>query len=167
MACGCSSDMGCDCTLQAGSGIQIVGLGTAGEPFVITNSRPTTGVADTPSLDLTLANTIISGMVRLAPLFSVVDTPTLRLVLNGAGTESSPFVLSGALAGIVLEPAANGDVMTRKPDGSWGPGPATQAPAGAVTSANGLSGDGSGGNPVRISAMTYADFEAVVDNAGF
>lgn len=167
MACGCDSNMGCDCTLQGGSGIQVTGLGTAGDPFVITNSRPELGVQDTPSLDLTRSGTIISGTVRLAPVLGVADTPTVDLTLAGGGTEVSPFVLSAAMKGVVLDGGATGNVLTQKPDGSWGPGPATQAPLGSVSTANGVRGDGSGGNPVRLSARTYAEWEAIVDAAVF
>jgi hypothetical protein len=167
MACGCDSKMGCTCQLVGGQGVVVSGMGSAGDPFIIDSTIVQTGVSDTPSLDLTLASHVISGKVRLAPLLGVADSPTLDLNLSGFGNEASPFILSGELKGIVLEPSVSGDVMTRKPDGSWGPGPATQAPAGAVTSANGLSGDGSGPDPVRITAMSYADWEAVVDAAVF
>lgn len=168
MGCGCDdANMGCDCTVTGGSGITVTGMGTAGDPFVVTNSRVQLGIADTPSLDLTLANGIISGKVRLPPLFSVVDTPTLDLTLGGGGVEGAPYVLSGALKGVVLEPSAPGDVLTKKPDGTWGPGPNTTAPIGAISTANGVKGDGSGPNPVRIGAKTYAEWEAIVDASVF
>ena len=167
MSCGCDSNMGCDCTLQAGSGIQVTGLGTAGDPFVIVNSRPQVGIADTPSLDLTRTGDIISGTVRLAPVLRVADTDTVDLTLAGVGIEASPFTLSAAMKGVTLSGGATGNVLTKKPDGSWGPGPATQAPVGAVVTANGVRGDGSGPNPVRLSARTYAEWEAVIDSATF
>lgn len=167
MACGCDSNMGCDCTLQAGSGIQVTGLGTAGDPFIITNSRPQIAVADSPSVDLTRTGDVITAQVRLDPVLDVADSATVDMTLNGLGTEASPFVMSAAIKGMVLEPSTTGQVMTRKPDGSWGPGPATQAPSGSVSTSNGLQGDGSGGSPVRISARTYAQWEAVIDAAVF
>jgi len=153
--------------LQGGDGISVAGIGTAGDPFVITNSRQQLGVQDTPSLDLTVAGSLISGKVRLAPVLGVADTGTVDMRIDGGGTEASPFVLSATMKGVVLEPSTPGQVLTRKPDGSWGPGEATQAPVGAVQTANGLHGDGSGANPVRICARTYADWEAVVDAAVF
>lgn len=167
MACGCDSKMGCECILQGGDGISVAGIGTAGDPFVITNSRVQLGVADTPSLDLTVAGSLISGKVRLAAVFSVADTPTVDLTLAGAGTEASPFVLSAAMKGVILTGGSTGNVLTQKPDGSWGPGPATQAPTGSVSTANGLKGDGSGASPVRIGARTYAEWEAIVDASMF
>jgi hypothetical protein len=159
--------MGCECVLMSGDGITVSGIGTAGDPFIITNSRQQLGVTDTPSLDLTVAGSLISGKVQLAPVLKVADTPTVDLTLAGGGTEAVPFTLSAAIKGVVLEGGATGSVLTQKPDGSWGPGPATQAPLGAVSTANGVKGDGSGGNPVRISARTYAEWEAIVDNATF
>jgi len=147
--------------------MSVSGLGTSGDPYVVTNGYPPVGVTDTPSLDLTLAANSISGKVRLAPLLSVQDTGEVDLTLNGAGTEASPFVLSAALPGITLSPSNTGQVLMKKPDGSWGPGDATSAPIGAVQTANGLFGDGSAGSPVRIRAKTYAEWESVVDAAAF
>jgi hypothetical protein len=142
-------------------------LGTSGDPYVVANTRGNMGVIDTPSLDLSVAANSISGQVRLAPLLSVADTPSVDLTLAGGGTEASPFVLSGKVNGITLEPSTTGQVLTKKPDGTWGPGAATQAPAGSVSVSNGLFGDGSGGNPVRIRSRTYAEWEAVVDGSVF
>jgi hypothetical protein len=159
--------MGCECILQGGDGISVSGIGTAGDPFVITNARQQLGVSDTPSLDLTVAGSLISGKVRLAAVFSVADTTTVDMTLAGAGTEASPFVLSAAMKGVVLTGGATGNVLTQKPDGTWGPGPATQAPLGSVSTANGVKGDGSGANPVRIGARTYAQWEAIVDASVF
>jgi hypothetical protein len=167
MACGCDSKMGCECILQGGDGISVSGIGTAGDPFIITNSRVQLGVADTPSLDLTVAGSLVSGKVRLAPLLGVADTQTVDMTLAGGGTEASPFVLSAAIKGLILSGGSTGSVLTQKPDGTWGPGPATQAPLGAVSTANGVKGDGSGGNPVRIGARTYAEWEAIVDASTF
>lgn len=167
MSCNCAGSVGCDCVIVAGQGVSVSGLGTSGDPYVVANTRPSVGVADGPSLDLTLAANVISGKVSLAPLLSVADTSSIDLALGGMGVEGSPFVLSGALKGVTLEPSTTGQVLTKKPDGSWGPGAATQAPAGSVSTSNGLFGDGSGGSPVRIRARTYAEWETVVDNAAF
>lgn len=167
MACGCDSKMGCECMLQGGDGITVAGIGTAGDPFVITNSRQQLGVADTPSLDLTVAGSLISGKVRLAPVLGVADTPTVDMTLAGGGTEASPFTLSAAMKGVSLSGGATGNVLTQKPDGTWGPGPATQAPLGSASTANGVKGDGSGANPIRLSARTYAEWEAVIDAVTF
>jgi hypothetical protein len=158
--CNCIN-VGCECTIMGGSGIAITGIGTSGDPFVITNTRPDVGVGDTPSLDLTKQSGIITGTVRLGPLLSVQDTATVDLTLAGAGTEASPFVLSGRMAGIDLSGGNTGDVMTQQIDGSWGPGPATQAPAGTVVVGDGLRGDGSGADPLRVYPGTYAEWEGL------
>jgi hypothetical protein len=153
--------------LLGGDGITVTGIGTAGDPFIITNSRQQLGVQDTPSLDLSVVGSLITGKVQLAPVLKVADTSTVDLTLAGGGTEAVPFTLSAAMKGVVLDGGATGNVLTQKPDGTWGPGPATQAPLGAVATANGVKGDGSGGDPVRISARTYAEWEAIVDAAVF
>lgn len=167
MSCGCDSAMGCTCQLKAGAGISITGIGTGGDPFTISNTRPQLTVADTPSLDLNVANGVISGQARIAPLLTVADTDTVDMSLSGGGTEASPLSLSAVIKGLILTGGVTGNVLTQKPDGTWGPGPMTTAPIGAISTANGVRGDGSGANPVRINARTYADWEAVVDGSVF
>jgi hypothetical protein len=162
MACGCDSKMGCTCALQGGQGIVVSGSGSSGDPFIIDSTIEQVGVADTASLDLTKTGGIVSGKVSLAPLLGIADTASIDLTLAGSGVEASPYVLSGAVKGVDFT-GATGSVLTKKPDGTWGPGPATQAPAGAVVSANGIVGDGSGGSPVRLNLRTYAQWEAMVD----
>lgn len=167
MSCGCDTKMGCECAVRAGNGITVTGIGTSGDPFIITNSQPQVGVADTPSLDLSIANNTLTGKVRLAPVLKIADTASVDMSLAGVGDEVSPFTLSAVIKGMILTGGVTGNVMTQKPDGSWGPGPSTQAPLGAVSTANGIKGDGSGGNPVRMSARTYAEWEAVIDAVSF
>lgn len=161
MSCGCDSNMGCTCSMQAGTGIGVSGIGTAGDPFVITNTVPALGVADTPSLDLSIANNIISGHVQLDAVLDVADTASIDLALTGAGTEAIPFTLSAVIKGMILAPATSGQVMTYGIDGIWRPGPPTQAPVGAIVTAGGLRGDGSGANPFRVYPGTYAEWEGL------
>jgi len=158
--CNCIN-VGCQCTVMGGSGIAVTGIGTSGDPFIITNSRPDVGVGDTPSLDLSKQAGVITGVVRLGPLLSVRDTESVDLTLSGSGTEVSPFVLSGAIAGVDLTGGSTGDVMTQQIDGSWAAGPATQAPAGTVVVGGGLRGDGSGASPLRVFPGTYAQWEGL------
>lgn len=167
MSCGCDTNMGCECAIRGGTGITVTGIGTTGDPYTITNSRPQVGVADTASLDLSIANSILSGKVQLAPVLKIADTDSVDMTLAGSGTEATPFTLSAAIKGMILTGGTTGNVMTQKPDGSWGPGPATQAPVGSVVTANGIKGDGSGANPVRFAPRTYGEWEAVIDAVTF
>ena len=159
MACDCTA-VGCDCVIIAGPGISVTGIGSSGSPFTISNTVPPLGIVDTPSLDLTRTNNNISGQVRLAPLLSVLDSPTVDLTLAGAGTEASPFVLSGGITGLDLSGPV-GSVMTKQLDGSWKAGPATQAPIGSIVVGPGLRGDGSGAAPLRTFPGTYAEWEGL------
>jgi hypothetical protein len=147
--------------MTAGAGIGVTGTGTAGAPFVISNTRPQTGVSDTPSLDLTLTGSTISGKVRLDPVLDVVDTDTVDMTLAGAGTEASPFALSAAIRNMILTGSTTGQVLTYGMDGIWRGGPPTQAPTGAITVGAGLRGDGSGANPIRVYPGTYAEWEGL------
>jgi len=162
MACGCDSKMGCTCQLQAGDGIAVSGIGTAGDPFVITNNRPTVGIADTPSVDLTLANGVITAKVKLDAVLDIADSNTIDLALTGAGTEAIPFILSAVIKNMILTPATSGQVLTYSVDQVWRPGPATQAPVGSIVTAGGLRGDGSGADPFRVHPGTYAEWEGLV-----
>lgn len=69
--CGCAGQS-CGCLVTAGSGIEVTGIGTADNPFVIRN--------------------IASD---LASSFKVSDTLTLDMVLAGSGTNLDPFILQG------------------------------------------------------------------------
>ena len=69
--CNCSGST-CGCQVMAGTGIAVTGIGTAADPFVITN----TGAS-------------------LAQALSVQDTSTLDLVKTGSGTNLDPTIISG------------------------------------------------------------------------
>jgi hypothetical protein len=69
--CNCGGQS-CGCLIVAGAGIQVTGIGTADNPFVIRN--------------------IASD---LASSFKVSDTLTLDMVLAGSGTNLDPFILQG------------------------------------------------------------------------
>jgi hypothetical protein len=161
--CGCAS-AGVDTRITGGAGISVRGIGTAGEPFVIDSTIKEAGVADSASLDLEKVGSGITGHVKLAPVLKVADTPTVDLSLAGAGTEASPFVLSGRMSGIDLSGGSPGDHLVRTAAG-WEAGPAVPIPAvGAPQTTGVLAGDGTGANPIRWKrATTYADFEALAN----
>lgn len=161
--CGCASG-GVDTRIIAGAGIAVRGIGTAGSPFVIDSTIKEVGVADSASLDLEKVGAGFTGKVRLAPVLKVADTPTVDLNLAGAGTEDSPFVLSGEIAGVDLRGGAMGDHLVKTANG-WEAGPATPIPAvGAPQTSGVLAGDGTGANPIRWKkAATYADLESLAN----
>jgi hypothetical protein len=157
--CGCASG-GVDTRIIAGPGIRVRGIGTAGDPFVVESTVQATGAFDTPSLDMEKVGVNVGGRVRLAPLLRVADTPTMDLTLSGAGTEASPFVLSGRLAGVDLSGGELGNHLVKTVNG-WEAGPAVPIPAeGAPQTSGMLMGDGTGPQPIRWKKdATYADFE--------
>jgi hypothetical protein len=159
--CNCTQS-GCECSVRAGAGIIVTGTGSASNPFVISSDSvvDSLSVMDTPSLDLNMTNGVISGAVRLGTLLRVADTANLDLTLTGAGTDASPFILSGALKGLDVVSGSPGQVMTKQSDGTWRAAAAISAPVGAISTAAGASGDGSAGNPIRLNLGTYAEMEA-------
>lgn len=95
----------------------------------------------------------ISSALNLA----VMDSATIDLSMTGDGSPSEPYLLS-ASANVALEDitnvtttgAATGNVLARQADGTWAPAPASTAPVGAISVGNGIEGDGSGGNPLKV-----------------
>lgn len=78
--CGCSGGS-CGCSIIAGSGIEVNGIGTASNPFVV---------------ELDAASASIAGQIVVA------DTNTIDMKLTGAGTTLNPFVIEGRV--IVVSP---------------------------------------------------------------
>jgi hypothetical protein len=93
---------------------------------------------------------------------SVLDSDTVDLTLTGDGSTGTPYVLS-ADAVVEMEELTNfdptggspGDVVALNPagDGYVLQPPSTATPGALVTGA-GLSGDGSGGDPLRVDSTT-------------
>jgi hypothetical protein len=158
--CNCIS-VGCECVVLGGAGISVSGLGTSGSPFVITNTRDTLAVDDTATLDLNKDNNVVTGHAMIGPLLSASDTPTVDMTLAGQGTEAEPFVLSAEVAGIDITGGNTGDVLTKQLDGTYKPGPPVQADVGQVVVGDGLRGDGSGPDPLRVFPGTYAEWEGL------
>lgn len=140
MACNCAPGTGpiCTCVLQSGDGVVIYGSGSSQDPYVIE------------------ANGNVGDAIQF------VDSATVTWEVSGSGVGTDPFLVTADAGGNVdFDGGVTGNVLTKKSDGSWGPGPATQAPVGAVVSDEGLVGDGSGPNPLRVRIPTYAAARAL------
>lgn len=128
----CCGGATCSCAIEAGQHIQIAGVGSATDPFVII------------------------GDVDL----EVSDNTTFNLTLGGTGTLASPWLLSVAFAATaklndfpdVNVPApTNGQVLAWNSSTSqWEAVAPTTAASGALTHDTSLSGDGSAGSPLQV-----------------
>lgn len=125
----CCSDS-CNCKITGGTGIQVLGSGTASDPIVINS---------------------VSGIVQVA------DTSTIDMTLAGSGTSSSPYVLSAAatvrltnLLDVNTTNATVGYVLARQTGGTFAMVPATTAAVGAINHDTSLTGDGSAGNQLKV-----------------
>jgi hypothetical protein len=130
--CGCAN--ACSCVIEAGEGVDVSGVGSKNNPYVIT--------ADTGD---------IGG------LFSVTDTTSVNMTLGGQGTSNEPYTLksdatlrmqdlsnvqSGATPSAGHVPVYNGsEFIFQTP-------PTT--PPGSVSVTTPLKGDGSGVAPLRL-----------------
>lgn len=137
MAC-CSSSK-CSCILQEGTGINITGSGTTNDPYVIE-----------------------ATLIDLQNFLRVADTPTVNLTLTGSGTEENPLELR-AYATMRITDLLDVDDPGSGPsvgeslvwvgagaDGHWEFDTLPPAPAGAVNAEDGISGDGTIGDPLTI-----------------
>lgn len=128
----CCGGASCSCAIEGGSHIEVAGVGSATDPFVIV------------------------GDVDL----EVVDNASFNLTLAGLGTLVSPWQLSVAYAATakladlpdVSETApTNGQVLAfNTATGLWGPVAPTTAASGAVLHDTSLAGDGSAGTPLQV-----------------
>lgn len=118
--------------IVAGTGVTVEGVGTAGDPFII-------------SFDSNL---------------QVVDTTTINLTLVGDGSPEDPWSLSAALAS-TMKLADVPDVNAPSPTNGqvlgwdnatqrWTPRAPTTASSGAVLHDSSLTGDGSSGQPLQV-----------------
>lgn len=138
--CGCAGTS-CSCVLQGGNGIVVDGAGTETNPYIISGGAGGGG-----------------------GVLTVQDTQTVDLSLLGSGTVLNPYVLS---ANATLDLDDLNDVTATDPvDGyvlawngtTWQPIPPTTAPVGAIAVGDGLLGDGSGGDPLRLDPASIAGF---------
>lgn len=134
MARCCSS--GCSCKVEGGLNIAVTGIGSSGDPFVV-------------SADLAMI---------------AVDTDVFNMTISGAGTILSPFAISTAYSATaklddipdVNAPApTNGQVIGWDTATSkWTARGPTTAAAGSVSHDTSLSGDGSAGSPLQVAEAT-------------
>lgn len=136
---GCCGKSTCSCIINAGSGIEVTGSGTATDPYVITSS-----VND------------------LSQYLRVEDTTTVNMSLTGTGTDGDPLVLRAVSLlrltelSDVQDPSGGPSVgevpvwVGSGEDGHFEFQTPPVAPAGATNVTNGLSGIGSVGDPVKI-----------------
>ncbi len=148
----------------------LTGKGLQGDPFLLTANvllANVLHVLDTETLDLTVDTSVagevtLSGQVHTGATWFTVDTPDIVWTRTGAGSVDDPMFLSGDVPWFdASAPGNTGDVMTRQADGTYAPGPPVTAPIGTINTGVGLSGDGSGGNALRVNICTYDDLRAV------
>lgn len=135
----CCGQSTCACILNAGAGIEVTGVGTANDPYVIT-----------------------STVTDLSAFLQVNDTPTIDLILTGTGTIGDPLSLR-AISTIKMtdlkdvNDPSGGPAVGESPvwvgagsAGHWEFLIPPPSPAGATNVSNGLSGVGSVGDPVKV-----------------
>jgi hypothetical protein len=135
--CSCSGNSTCACVVEGGDGILVTGAGTVRNPYSIVSTA------------------------AVERYFQTLDTPSLDLTLEGGGTPSNPFKLSGeaTLALVDLsdvgegQAPASGDVPVWVVDHwEFQPPPGGVAPDGTtvtVTTGAGLLGTGTGATPLK------------------
>lgn len=128
--CGCSGTS-CSCLVVGSGAITVTGSGSGGSPYIISGGGQLT-VADTDTVDLSLAGDGSTGTPYLLSATAVVDMD-----------EIADFDPTGGLAGYVV--AFNGTSYVLQP-------PSTATPGATVTDGT-LEGDGSGGAPLGITAQ--------------
>lgn len=134
---------GCSCKVQAGTRISVTGIGSSGDPFVI-------------SADNAL---------------EVTDNSVFDLTLSGSGTASSPWSLSvGFAATAKLDdlPDVNASAPTNaqvlgwdSATSKWTARAPTTAASGSVQHDTSLAGDGSAGSPLQVNEATGGYIETV------
>lgn len=68
--CGCSSGSNCNCAVKAGANITVTGVGSAGNPYVISGITATVTGLDTTTVDTTVVggpNYVVSSTVIISP----------------------------------------------------------------------------------------------------
>lgn len=126
--CGCAG-ASCSCLIVGQGGVTVTGNGGQSSPYTIAS-------------DINVA---------------VLDTPTVNLTKTGDGSAAAPYTISGdatvtldQLTDVDTAGGATGYVLAKQADGTYKLVPATTAPAGALSIGDGLTGDASSGNKLRL-----------------
>lgn len=125
--CGCSGTT-CSCVVIGEGLVAVSGSGSAANPY----------------------------RVSVEQAITVQDTATLDLTVTGSGGAGDPYILSGDVAmdladlGDVDTAGVAGEVLALQGDGSFALNPPSTATPGAITTGDGIEGDGSGGDPLTI-----------------
>jgi len=126
--CGCSG-ASCSCLITGGGGIDVTGNGSPTNPYLIVS-------------DINL---------------TIQDSQTVNLTLTGDGSDANPWKLIADatvtldnLTDVSTAVATTGYVLARQSDGTFGMVPPSTAPAGALSIGDGLTGDASSGNKLRV-----------------
>ncbi|MFC1410415.1 hypothetical protein ACEZCY_14230 [Streptacidiphilus sp. N1-12] len=99
--CGCGSAQ-CSCAVISGDGILVSGVGSAGNPYIISATGAALGVTDTPSLDLTLTGAGVPGNPwALSGKITPSTTAGNLLTLDGAGVLVSSTAVRNAVGATV------------------------------------------------------------------
>jgi hypothetical protein len=126
--CGCSG-ASCSCFIIGQGGVTVTGAGSQSNQYVI-------------SSDINV---------------DVLDTSTVNMSKTGDGSPANPWTFS-SVATVTLDQltdvdtvgGATGYVLARNAGGTYGLVPASTAPVGTVNVGDGLQGDASAGNKLRI-----------------
>jgi hypothetical protein len=126
--CGCSGST-CSCKVIGGGLVNVSGSGSAANPYTISVEQA----------------------------FSVSDSSTVDLTMTGTGSAGDPYTLSADAAIDMVDiidfddsGGSAGDVIALQGDGTYALNPPSTASPGAINTGDGLSGDGSGGDPLEL-----------------
>lgn len=125
--CGCAGGT-CSCVVQGVGTISVTGAGSPSNPYLISGGSEFQ-VTDTATVDLTLTGT-------------GADTEPYILTANA-------ILELDELTDVSTAGATTGQVLARQSDGTYRFVAPTTASPGAITVGQDLQGDGSGGNPLR------------------
>ena len=131
--CGCSGTS-CSCLIVGEGAITVTGAGSGGSPYVISGGGELT-VLDSNTVDLQLTGDGSTGTPYVLTAEATVEVAELSDVDASVLTPGNVLAVNPAGDGFVLNP------------------PSTASP-GAITTGANLSGDGSGGNPLKVDSTT-------------
>jgi hypothetical protein len=126
--CGCSGST-CSCKVVGGGLVNVSGSGSAANPYTISVEQA----------------------------FAVNDTSTVDLTMSGTGSAGDPYTITADAAIDMVDivdfddsGGSAGDVVALQGDGTYALNPPSTASPGAINTGDGLSGDGSGGDPLEL-----------------